>query len=30
MTLYELVALPIKLKDADGAPTRVVLRTRDV
>jgi len=23
---YELIALPIKLKDADGAPTRVVLR----
>lgn len=26
---YELIALPIKLKGADGAPTRVVLRTRD-
>lgn len=26
---YELLALPIKLKGADGAPTRVVLRTRD-
>ena len=23
---YELIALPIKLKDGDGAPTRVVLR----
>ncbi len=27
---YELIALPIKLKGADGAPTRVVLRTRDL
>ncbi len=26
---YELFALPIKLRGADGAPTRVVLRTRD-
>lgn len=26
---YELFALPIKLKGADGAPTRVVLRTRN-
>jgi arylformamidase len=24
---YELIALPLKLKDADGAPARVVLRT---
>ena len=24
---YELIALPVKLKDADGAPARVVLRT---
>jgi len=26
---YELIALPIKLKGADGAPARVVLRTLD-
>jgi len=24
---YELIALPLKLKDADGAPARVVLRS---
>ena len=24
---YELIALPVKLKGADGAPARVVLRT---
>ena len=24
---YELIALPIKLKGADGAPARVVLRS---
>jgi len=26
---YELIALPLKLKDADGAPARVVLRSLD-